>query len=199
MKATPSMLVRLVVVLVPVSAGCVGSPGTESSDSPLSPFFCPEEVPQALAPAPNQFLRQVLMGDGVQIYQCKPGASGYAWSFVAPEADLLDPGDQVVGTHYAGPTWQAIDGSSVRAVRRAGVTVDTASIPWLLLDVVSHEGQGRFADFTSIQRLDTAGGLAPTSGCDATSVGTMVRVPYLADYFFYVTGQGNPDQNPQCR
>jgi hypothetical protein len=39
---------------------------------------------------------------------------------------------------------------------------------------------------TYIQRLDTVAGLAPTTGCDATTVGTTARVDYTATYFFYV-------------
>jgi hypothetical protein len=38
---------------------------------------------------------------------------------------------------------------------------------------------------TSIQRLNTKGGKAPASGCDAAHAGQEVRVPYSADYLFY--------------
>jgi hypothetical protein len=41
------------------------------------------------------------------------------------------------------------------------------------------------ADVSYIQRLDTAGGLAPTTGCDASHVGAIARVDYTATYFFY--------------
>jgi hypothetical protein len=37
-----------------------------------------------------------------------------------------------------------------------------------------------------IQRLDTAGGLAPTTGCTADHVGEIAEVPYTATYYFYV-------------
>lgn len=35
--------------------------------------------------------------------------------------------------------------------------------------------------------LNTAGGEAPATGCDATTVDTETRVPYSADYYFYVS------------
>ena len=36
-----------------------------------------------------------------------------------------------------------------------------------------------------IQRLDTAGGVAPSTGCDAAHEGTEARVDYSANYDFY--------------
>jgi hypothetical protein len=39
---------------------------------------------------------------------------------------------------------------------------------------------------TFVQRLNTRGGLAPSTGCaSASSVGNQAFVPYTADYFFY--------------
>lgn len=38
---------------------------------------------------------------------------------------------------------------------------------------------------TFIQRVKTAGGVAPASGCDETNYGKQVLVPYTTDYYFY--------------
>ena len=39
---------------------------------------------------------------------------------------------------------------------------------------------------TFIQRLNTAGGIAPSTGCvESRDVGKKALVPYEADYFFY--------------
>jgi Protein of unknown function (DUF3455) len=38
-----------------------------------------------------------------------------------------------------------------------------------------------------VQRLNTVGGNAPTTGCDATMANTQTRVPYSADYYFYIS------------
>lgn len=63
---------------------------------------------------------------------------------------------------------------------------DKDAIPWLLLAVVSHSGSGKLTNVTHIQRVNTKGGKAPVSGCDASSVGE-VRSPYSATYRFYET------------
>jgi hypothetical protein len=120
---------------------------------------------------------------GVQIYTCAATATGFAWTFVAPEATLYRE-DHVVGKHYAGPTWEYEDGSKVVGAKVAGATPDPTSIPWLLLRAVSHAGSGKMTPVTYIQRLETTGGLAPATGCDATTVGAGARVPYTATYYF---------------
>jgi hypothetical protein len=67
----------------------------------------------------------------------------------------------------------------------AAAAPDGKSIPWLLLRTASVGGPGLFGDVTWIQRLDTAGGAAPATGCDAAHLNAEVLVPYRADYFFY--------------
>ena len=105
---------------------------------------------------------------GVQIYSC--GATG--WTLVAPRADLYDHGKKI-GTHFAGPTWQAKDGSAVVGHRVNGVTVDPTAIPWLLLDAASTtvgDDGDRLAGTTYIQRVATTGGLPPAaSDCNAAT------------------------------
>jgi hypothetical protein len=124
---------------------------------------------------------------GVQIYACSTTATGYGWVFQAPEATLYAKHGRVAGKHYAGPTWESIDGSTVVGSKVAGFTADPTAIPELLLKAVSHTGDGRMTDVTYVQRLDTVGGLAPTTGCDATTpAGTTARVDYTATYYFYV-------------
>jgi Protein of unknown function (DUF3455) len=62
---------------------------------------------------------------------------------------------------------------------------DTDSIPWLLITVVSHSQEGVLARVTSVQRVNTKGGKASVSGCDAAHVGREERIPYSADYRFF--------------
>jgi hypothetical protein len=119
---------------------------------------------------------------GVQIYSW----NGTSWSFVAPLAVLSADagGKSVVGTHYAGPTWESNSGSKVVGTVSVRCTPDASTIPWLLLTGVS-SGPGLFHRVTFIQRVNTVGGLAPS---DPGSVaGEEVRVPYTAVYFFYRT------------
>jgi hypothetical protein len=122
---------------------------------------------------------------GVQIYACSVTATGFGWVFKAPEANLYDKHGRDAGIHYAGPTWESTDGSTVVAARVAGFTADPTAIPALLLGAVSHTGEGQMSEVTYIQRLDTVGGLAPTSGCDAGHVDELARVDYTATYYFY--------------
>ena len=57
------------------------------------------------------------------------------------------------------------------------------AIPWLLLATKSDGAQGAFSRITSVQRVNTVGGVAPKTGCAQSSLGTVVRIPYTADYY----------------
>jgi hypothetical protein len=133
-----------------------------------------------------------MFAEGEQIYQCKPNkddAAKFEWSFVAPEAVLYDREHNELGKHYAGPTWEANDGSKVVAEVKGRADAPSAgAIPWLLLNAKATEGAGTFTPVTSIQRLETAGGQAPQAGCDASRQDEEVRVPYTAVYYFYTAG-----------
>ena len=122
---------------------------------------------------------------GVQIYGCGATATGgYAWALTAPRANLYKHG-KLIATHFAGPTWKAKRGSQVVGARVSGVNVDPTAIDWLLLKATSTT-PGRFGATTYIQRIHTAGGLAPAAAdCNAGTVGTAREVPYAADYVFF--------------
>ena len=140
-------------------------------------------------PAGNEAFLVGHVSTGVQIYKC----DGKAWTFVAPRADLVDDKGQLIIKHFAGPTWQATDGSSVIAGRVDGVTVDPNAIPWLLLKATkttAGRGGNLLAPTTFIQRINTVGGLAPTEACNAAKSGTVREVSYGADYFFYKSTKG---------
>jgi hypothetical protein len=159
-------------------AGC-------ASRKPLAPV----DVPPVLKVADGQVLTAALHGTGVQIYECRPGTKDptrFAWIYQAPAADLADRSGKEIGRHYAGPTWEAYDGSTVVAdVAVRYDSPDPASIQWLLLRAKTNTGKGIFGKTRFIQRLHTIGGLAPTGSCDAAHVGQRTRVPYSADYYFY--------------
>jgi hypothetical protein len=123
---------------------------------------------------------------GVQIYACQMTATAtVAWVFQAPEATLFGRRGKIAGKHFAGPTWQTNDGSLVVGAKVAAFVVDPTAIPWLLLQAVSHQGDGRMDEVTFIQRLETIGGIAPTTGCDTDHLGAVARIGYSATYFFY--------------
>jgi hypothetical protein len=145
------------------------------------------DVPDAIAiPAglePVLFAR----GSGSQIYACQAGADGkFAWSLKGPEADLKDRKDKVIGQHSAGPTWKLKDGSEVTGKTVARVdSLDSESVPWLLLDVTSNSGKGVLAGAAKIQRVHTHGGMPPDNGCDASHKGDETKSKYTADYYFF--------------
>ena len=62
------------------------------------------------------------------------------------------------------------------------------AIPWLLLATESVGPAGAYARVTSIQRVNTAGGVAPSAACGTAELGRQARVPYTADYRLFVAG-----------
>lgn len=146
-------------------------------------------VPSTLTPPDSAVFLFEYEAQGDQIYACeaKPeDPTTFAWTFKAPEAELRNARDEVVATHFAGPTWQGSDGSTVvGAVLERADAPSKDAIPWLLLEAKSHTGSGAFSTITYIQRLDTEGGIAPATGCDAAHADAEVRVPYEATYAFY--------------
>jgi uncharacterized protein DUF3455 len=121
---------------------------------------------------------------GVQIYTC----NGSTWSSAVPRANLYDDHGKLIITHFAGPSWQAKDGSKAVGKLVNKVIVDPTAIPWLLLSATTTPGLDgdRLVDTSFIQRINTSGGLTPPAAdCNAATAGSVVEVPYTADYFFW--------------
>lgn len=123
---------------------------------------------------------------GDQIYQCSLNKGEYTWETQAPDAKLLDAQGNIVGNHKAGPVWEYQEGSRVvgRVIKKIDITPGSA-ISWLLVEVVSHKGDGLFSNVSFINRVNTHGGLPPSSECNANHLGGEKRVAYTADYIFY--------------
>ena len=137
-------------------------------------------VPDNLRPGANESLALVVPAKGVQIYECRDAK----WAFVAPEAELFDRAGKKIGTHYAGPHWEAADGSKIVGAVKARADAPAAgNIPWLLLGTKSVGRDGAFSKVSSIQRVTTTGGVAPEGSCAQPAA--RVRVPYTADYYFF--------------
>jgi len=171
----PSTVTMFVLALL--APGC-------SSLQPSAPVA---EVPDKLRPGAAESLSMVVPAKGVQIYECRSGKDGsYQWAFVAPEAELFDTRGRPIGRHYAGPHWEAADGSRIVGALKARADAPAAgAIPWLLLGAKSAGPEGAFSKVTSVQRVNTTGGTAPDSGCSPAAAGMPVRVPYTADYYFF--------------
>jgi Protein of unknown function (DUF3455) len=142
-------------------------------------------VPGEIAVTGNHKPYLIAHADGVQIYAC----DGAVWRLLAPRATLTGDNGMALGRHYAGPTWEARDGSKVVGVRESGVSVDPTAVDWLRLKAASTTGGPdgeRLTATTYIQRINTVGGRPPAAGeCDPDAVGEQREIPYLADYVFF--------------
>lgn len=142
------------------------------------------QAPASLVPE-GETARFTYAAVGVQIYECKVTDGKAAWAFVAPEADLFDSFGKRVGKHYAGPSWESDDGSKLTgAVKSRADSPRPGAIPHLLLTTKADAKSGVLAGITSIQRLNTLGGAAPSTPCTAQDAGKQARVYYSADYRF---------------
>jgi hypothetical protein len=155
-----------------------------------SGLFCfsvpAQQVPRELQPPAGEQLLVQVHAKGDQIYTCKADGAQSSWALKEPDAQLFDKDGKPFGKHFAGPSWEAADGSLITGKAAANApSPDADSIPWLLVRVVSRSGTGVLVPVTSLQRINTKGGKAPASGCDPTHVGQDIRVPYSADYLFF--------------
>jgi hypothetical protein len=171
----PRLLLAAIAALV-----AAGPLATAADAHPRGPV-----VPDAIkVPAGNKLF---LTGHavGVQIYSC----NGTAWSLTGPRANLYDDHGRLIITHFAGPTWQAKDGSQAKGTLVQPAPVDPTAIPWLLLSATSTPGPhggGKLVGTTYIQRINTTGGLGSSAGtCGAENAGATAEVPYTADYYFW--------------
>ena len=169
----------------------------------VTPPYVPDQL-RVLAPN-----KAFLVGHavGTQNYICLPSGNTFAWTLFTPQATLFnDEGKQVI-THFFSPnpfennairaTWQFRDTSTFW-----GVVTDSAdsktdpkfvqpgAVAWLKLAFGGSQdgptGGDRLTGTTFGQRVNTVGGVAPSTGCAAAGdVGKKAFVPYRADYFFY--------------
>jgi hypothetical protein len=145
------------------------------------PGLAQAQIPAAIA-APGERAAATWHAQGAQVYECKAGADGkLAWVFREPIATLLRDG-KTIGRHYAGPSWEHLDGSAVVAKVAGNAPAPGAKdIPWLKLQVISSRGSGALAGVTTVQRINTVGG-KHEGACE--KAGALHSEPYAADYVF---------------
>jgi len=173
----------------------------------------PSVPPEIQVPAGNKAFLEG-HGVGTQNYVCRPSGSGVKFVLFTPQATLFNDDGKQLTTHFFSPnpfeantdptvvgddmirvTWQhSRDSSTVWAqldAPPAFVTQD--AIPWLRLKVPpaggvqeGPTGGDTLTKTTFIQRVNTSGGTAPSTGCNSLmDVGNQAFVPYTANYFFY--------------
>ena len=138
---------------------------------------------------PGHTMSMRAVGVGELTYECRAKANdavAFEWAFVGPVARLMDAsGGKELGKYYAGPTWEAADGSKVTGKQVAIAPAAPGSIPLQLVKAEPTTGNGAMSGITYIQRVNTKGGVAPGEPCAAASAGVKKQVPYQADYVFY--------------
>ncbi len=140
-----------------------------------------------LRPQGDQVPAFMLSADGVQVFECRlRNLSGaYGWTYVAPDATLFD-GTRSVGRYATINHFESTeDRTAVTGVPRVSQPAGGTNLPWLLYDAIPVGDEGMFAGVTSIQRVNTSGGVAPAAGCDSDNAGAEARVAFRADYYFY--------------
>jgi Protein of unknown function (DUF3455) len=182
--ANASSIVEVFPVKSTTAAIPVAQNGTQTDTKNKLP-----DVPTKLQVPSDNTLILKTPAKGVQIYVCQANAndnSQFEWTLKAPEAILLNEAGKSIGKHYGGPTWEYQDGSKVVGeVKERLDSPDSSAIPWLLLSAKSHQGNGFLSKVTYLQRLNTKGGKAPSTGCDVSKNNSTVRVDYTADYYYY--------------
>ena len=117
---------------------------------------------------------------GVQIYTSTADSSGAVkWMLEAPLAELVAQHGKLKLHHYAGPSWEADDGSKVARdadtpVKSAPAPHGATDIPWLLVKVTADPAPGVLAKVAYVQRIATHGGAAPVKA--PSRAGTKIGV-----------------------
>lgn len=170
----------LLAAAAAVLSACASAPMMMKVDNAALPE--PVRVPA------GQKLMMSTTGVGEITYECrekKDTAGAHEWAFVGPVATLYSGDRKAVGKYYAGPTWEANDGSKVTGKQLAVSPASPGNIPMQLVKTEPAMGAGAMTGVSYIQRLNTKGGVAPAMACDATSKGKRQQVAYEADYVFY--------------
>ena len=170
--ATALAALGLAATAAPATGGAQTQPG-----DPLDPrTYAPESTP---------FL--TVHAAGVQKYTCQANGT---WLFTDPVATLFKENGKATGSHYLNfasgrPRWELKDGSIVEAARKASAPAGAGNIPALLLEsfaTIAGADGDRLLKTTWVQRLNTAGGVAPAGAC---APGDTIAVPYATDYVFW--------------
>ena len=148
----------------------------------------PNGIAPALRVSSDEEPAFMLSGNGVHVYECRLGLtdpSSYVWAFVAPDATLYEGSRTAARMASPNLVESTTDRSSVSGFVRSTQPGGGSNLPWTVMRARPIGDDGMFAGVTSIQRVNTSGGMAPSAGCNAENVGSEARVAFNADYYFY--------------
>lgn len=173
----------LVVSGLMVLAACASSTGSSK------PTYSQTMLPEAVKVPAGHGVAMETVGVGQITYECrakKDAAGQFEWVFAGPDARLIDRQGKLVGKYYGPPaTWESLDGSKLTATQLAVAPAGAGNIPLQLVKANPAMGSGVMQGVTYIQRVATQGGVAPSSVCSATNMGSKQIVNYQADYIFW--------------
>jgi hypothetical protein len=173
-------------IVITLAAGLTACSNMPSSS--MGKKFSQDALPEAVkVPAGNAVALETV-GIGEITYECrtKAGTAAYEWVFVGPQADLKNRSGAKIGTYYGPPaTWAADDGSKITGTQVSVAPSSAGNIPFQLVKANPAMGTGAMTGTTYIQRVATQGGVAPSTTCDAASMGRKEIVKYQADYIFW--------------
>ena len=178
--------VSLSVLGLTVLTGCAMQSGS------MSPKFSQDGLPDAVKVPAGHWVALETVGVGSITYECrakKDMAGQFEWVFVGPDASLNNRAGAKVGRYYGPPaTWESSDGSKITGAQLAVAPGGSGNIPLQLVKANPASGAGAMQGVTFIQRVATAGGVAPAAPCGEAGVGQKQVVNYKADYIFWRAG-----------
>ena len=160
------------------------------SMSPMGGGFSQASLPASIQVPAGHRVAMETVGTGEILYECRDKANmpgQMEWTFVGPEARLMDRAGKQVGRYYGPPaTWESMDGSKLTATQLAVAPSSPTSLPYQLVKANPAMGSGAMSGVTYIQRVALTGGVAPAAmPCTAMNKGQKTTVPYKADYIFW--------------
>jgi Protein of unknown function (DUF3455) len=184
------VLAMMVAAMTVAISGCSGTATKNDTMAPkMSPAYSQASLPEAIkVPAGHSVVLETV-GVGTITYQCRAKANmagQFEWVFVGPDAVLNSRAGKSLGKYYGPPaTWESADGSKVTGAQVAISPAPSGNIPLQLVKANSAMGEGAMKGISFIQRVQTKGGVAPSSVCDAKTVDSKQIVNYRSDYIFY--------------
>jgi len=164
-------------------AACAGMSAPQMA--PFSQMSLPDAVK---VPAGHTVAMETAAAGDIT-YECrakKDMAGQFEWVFVGPDAGLKNRSGKIIGKYYGPPaTWENNDGSKVSGAQVAVAPAGAGAIPLQLVKANPAMGAGAMQGVAYIQRVNTLGGVAPASACDAATMGQKQVVKYQADYIFW--------------
>jgi hypothetical protein len=184
------MLAMMGAVMTVAMSGCSSTASKNDTMAPkMASAYSQASLPDAVkVPAGHSVVLETV-GVGTITYQCRAKANmagQFEWVFVGPDAVLNSRAGKSIGKYYGPPaTWESADGSKITGAQVAVSPAPSGNIPLQLVKANPAMGEGAMKGISFIQRVQTKGGVAPSSVCDAKTVDSKQIVNYQSDYIFY--------------